>query len=583
MKKNPVIAAAHGEIPFDLVIRNVQYVNLLTKEIYDSEIGIVDGRIGHINQPGETPLQGKTEYDAGSRYAIPGLIDTHVHTESSMMTPANMAKAILPHGTTTIACDPHEIANVLGIEGVKYIIDASRDIPLTVYVLAPSCVPSVIGLETAGAAFTKEEIAAILQMERVIGLGEVMDFPGVIHQSERMMSIIETAAKHTRFLQGHAPNLTGRDLSAYLAAGICSCHETNYSEEARYKLRAGMTLECRESSIAQNIGAIAPVLKECNYPPTATLCTDDREPDDLLKDGHLDHVIRRAIAEGIPPIEAIKMATYNAAQLIDVSGIGLLKPGNLANILLLDSLDHFKVNEVFVKGMLIAKAGKMAMEIPKREFPLESRNTVILKAKPTEQSFTIKSSKPTVKVNVISFNPRMPIITDLEEIELPTRDGFIDISAREDIAILSIFERHGINGNHSTCFIKDLGLVRGAIASTVAHDCHNLLVLGKDIHDMVKAVDVLSNAGGGFVCVAGGKTEALVELPIAGLLSTKPAEEIARQNSLLKQKINEFGIRGNFPALLLLVTFALPVIPNVRLTDHGLVDVNTQTLIPLQV
>ncbi len=582
MEKNRVIAAATGEIPFDRVIHNIKFINLLTKEIYDSEIGMIDGRIGHINQPGEKPLEGKERYDGGGRYAAPGLIDTHVHIESSMMTPANMAKAILVHGTTTIACDPHEIANVLGIEGVQYIIDASRDIPLMVYVLAPSCVPSVIGLETAGAAFGREEIARIMAMERVIGLGEVMDFPGVIHQSERMMAILETAQKYTRFLQGHAPNLTGRELSAYLASGVGSCHETNFSDEARYKLRAGMTLECRESSIAQNIKAIAPVLKEFQYPPNATLCTDDREPEDLLKDGHLDHVVRRAIAEGIPPLEAIKMATYHAAKLIDLPELGLLKPGNLANIILLKSMDDFSVDEVFIKGELVARSGKLVRDFPMQEFPLEKRNTLVLKAMPTAEDFKISASGSKVKVPIIAFNPQMPIITELEYIELPVKDGFIDISGRDDLALLAVFERHGVNGNHGVCFVKGLGLNLGAIASTVAHDCHNLMVLGKNIPDMLKAVEVLSKTGGGYVCTADGHVEALLELPIAGLLSDKSAEEVAVQTGKLKQTIKKFGMTGNFPALLLLVTFALPVIPNVRLTDHGLVDVNTQTLIPLQ-
>jgi adenine deaminase len=582
MNKSKVIDAVNGDIPFDLVVKNVRYINVITKEIYDSEIGIIDGKIGHINQPGEKQLEGKKEYDAQGRYAIPGLIDTHVHIESSMMTPANMAKAILIHGTTTIACDPHEIANVLGVEGVKYIIDSSKDIQLMVYVLAPSCVPSVVGLETAGAVFNKAEIDLIMKLERVIGLGEVMDYPGVIGQSERMMKILDTAKKYTNFLQGHAPNLTGRKLSAYLSTGICSCHETNFAEEARYKLRAGMTLECRESSIAQNIKAIAPVLKEFAYPPTTTLCTDDREPDDLLKDGHLDHVVRRAISEGIPPIEAIKMATYNAAQLIGISDIGQLKPGNLANIVLLDTLDDFIVNEVFVRGELVAKDGKLVKDQPKIEYPLEKRNTLILKQKPTAESFKIKCSANSTKINVISFNPEMPIITNLEEIELPTKNGYIDISERKDITILSIFERHGKNGNTSICFLKDLGLTHGAIASTVSHDCHNLVVLGRDIKDMLKAVDVLSETGGGFICVADGNVEALLELPIAGLMSDKPVAEIAPQTSLLKRKICEFGITDRFPVLLLLATLALPVIPNVRLTDCGLVNVNTQKLIPLQ-
>lgn len=581
MEKCKVIEAAKGDIPFDLVLKNVKYVNLLTKEIYDSEIGISDGRIGHVNQPGEKPLAGLAEYDAGGKYAIPGLIDTHVHIESTMMTPANMAWAVLPHGTTTIACDPHEIANVLGIEGVRYILDSSEDISLAVYVLAPSCVPAVVGLDTAGAVFNKEEIEILMQMDRVIGLGEVMDYPGVIRQSERMAGIIDTAKRYTNFLQGHAPYVTGRDLSAYLAAGIDSCHETNFTEEARYKLRAGMTLECRESSIAQNIRALAPALKEFHYPPNATLCSDDREPDDLLRDGHLDHIIRRAIAEGIPPLEAVKMATYNAAALLRRPEIGSLKPGNRADIVLLDSLDPFIVNEVFVRGELVAKAGQLVKDLPRRAFPVEKRNTVILKEKPTPESLMIPGHGSAGKIAAIGFNPQTPVITNLETLELPIRNGFYDIAGRDDLAILAVFERHGVNGNHAVCFVKDLGLRCGAIASTVSHDSHNLVVVGKNIPDMLQAIAVLAECGGGYVCVRDGKVEALLELPIGGLMANRPVEEMAAQTALLKAKITEFGIEGSFPVILLMTVFALPVIPNVRLTDCGLVNVNTQTLIAL--
>lgn len=583
MKRNKVIEAANGDIHFDLVVKNAKYVNILTKEIYDAELGIIDGCIGHVNQPGDPPLEGLSVYDAEGRYVIPGLIDTHVHIESSMMTPANMAKAILVHGTTAIACDPHEIANVLGIEGVKYIIDSSRGIPLAVYVLAPSCVPAVVGVETAGAVFSAKEIDEMMRMERVIGLGEVMDYPGVIHQSERMSEIIAAAKNHGKFLQGHAPNLTGRGLSAYLASGVSSCHETNFSEEARYKLRAGMTLECRESSIAQNIKAIAPVLKECGYPPTTTFCTDDREPDDIIRDGHMDYVVKRAIQEGIPPIEAVKMATYNASQLLGLPDNGILTPGRLANMVLLDFLDEFSVNEVFVRGELVVKEGRLIKDFTIKEFPVEKRNTVILKQKPTLENFKIavKSSGENVKLPVISFNPKMPVITDLKEIDLPVNKGYVDISKRDDLAIMAIFERHGVNGNSSVCVVQNLGLKFGAIASTVSHDSHNLIVLGKNIQDMQKAVEILTETGGGIVCVADGQIEALLELPIAGLMSDKPVEKMAPQISLLKTKIHQFGISGDFPVILLITVFALPVIPNVRLTDLGLVNVNTQSLIPL--
>ncbi|WP_193774590.1 adenine deaminase [Vallitalea guaymasensis] len=580
MKRSKVIDAILGSTLYDTVIKNVKLVNIITGEVYNSEIGIIDGKIGHVNQPNEAPLSGNKEYDAEGKYAIPGLIDTHVHTESSMMTVANMAEAIVVHGTTTIACDPHEIGNVLGMEGVKYIYESSEDIPLMVNVLVPSCIPSALGVETAGAEFGKEEIEKLMKMDRVAGLGEVMDFPGVINQSSRMMEIIETAKNYTKFLQGHAPSLVGRELSAYLSTGISSCHETSFSEEARYKLRAGMTLECRESSIVHDIKALAPVLKEFNYPVTTTFCTDDREPDDILKEGHLDHVIRVAIKEGIPPIEAVKMATYNASKLLNKDDIGLIAPGRYANIVLLDRLEEFVVNEVFYKGELVAKEGKMVKPVPNKNYPLENRNTVIFQEKPTKEDFRIASDKDEATMNIIAFNKEVPIITDLEQITLNTNNGYVDISDREDLAVLSVFERHGKKGKKSTCLVKDLGLTHGAIASTVSHDTHNLAVVGKNEDDMMKAVDTLCEVGGGIVCVVDGEIEALIELPIAGLMSDKKIDELAPKTALLKAKISELGLKATCP-IIQVASFSLPVIPNVRLTDLGLVDVNKQEIIPI--
>jgi len=580
LKQDKVMDAILGTIPFDLVIKNVNIVNVITKEIYKSEIGIVDGKIGHVNQPYDGPLTGKEEYDAMGKYAIPGLIDTHIHTESSMMTVANLAEAIVVHGTTSIACDPHEIGNVLGVEGVKYIIDSSEDIPLMTNILVPSCIPAVMGVETAGAEFGKEEIEELMTMDRVVGLGEVMDFPGVMNRSTRMMEVLDTAKQHTEFLQGHAPSLVGRELSAYLSTGIASCHETSFTEEARYKLRAGMTLECRESSIVHDIKALAPVLKEFNYPDTTTFCTDDREPDDLLSEGHLDHVIRVAIKEGIPPIEAIKIATYNASKLLKQSNIGLLTPGRYANVVLLDSLDEFMINEVFVKGELVAKEGKLVQPIIKKDYPLEKKNTVIFHNKPTINDMTIKCDKDNVTMNIIAFNKNIPIVTDLQHITLPTKDGYVDISGRDDLAVLSVFERHGKNGNKATCLVKDLGITHGAIASTVSHDSHNLVVIGKNEEDMIKAVNTLCETGGGIVCVSNGSIEAIVELPIAGLMSTETIKELAPKTALLKEKIQSLGIQSTCP-ILQVASFSLPVIPHVRLTDKGLVDTNTQQVIPI--
>lgn len=580
MERKTVIDAINGDVLFDLVIKNVQLVNVITREVYQSEIGIMNGRIGHVNQPGEESLEGADIYDAKGMYAIPGLIDTHIHTESTMMTLNNVAEALLVHGTTTIACDPHEIANVMGVEGVKYIVESSKNTPLLTYVLAPSCVPSVEGLETSGADFMSKEISEILKMDNVIGIGEVMDFTGVIGQSKRMMEILDEARKQNAFLQGHAPMLTGRKLSAYLSTGIKSCHETSFADEARYKLRAGMVVECRESSIMHDVAALAGVIKEFNYPENATLCTDDREPDDLLSEGHLDHVIRIAMREGIPAIEAIKMSTFNSARLLGLEDVGSLAPGKLANIAIIENLENINVIDVFVKGEMVVADGRLKEKIKAKTYPIEKINTVKLKEEPKHEDFRIKCDKDSVKVNVMAYDINVPIITQLETVEVSTKDGYIDISNESDLAMLTVFERHGKNGNKMTGIVKNLGIKKGAIASTVSHDCHNLVVLGKNEDDMLLAAQTLAKTGGGIVCVLDGKIEAIIELPIAGLLSDRPVAELAKKTSLLKQKMRDFGMVSSC-LLLQVATLSLPVIPEVRLSDIGLVDVNNKKVIPI--
>lgn len=581
MKRSRLIQAANGQIPLDLVIKNVQLVNVFTKEIYPADIGIAEGYIAHVTQPGEEGLSGEKEYDAQGKYAVPGLIDTHIHIESTMMNPTNFAKAVLPHGTTTVVTDPHELANVLGLEGVRYILEASAHLPLRLYVLAPSCVPSALGVETSGAAFNAPEIATMLEWERVIGLAEVMDFPGVISQSERMNKILEVAREKGGFLQGHVPFLTGRGLSAYQCSGVNSDHETVDTQEAIYKLRAGMVLECRESSIAQNIKALAPALKACNYPPNATLCTDDREPDDLLREGHLDHVIRRAVQEGVPVLEAIRMCTYNAAQLTKLHDHGALAAGHVADIVLVEDLTAFKVNEVFIGGKLVAKDGKMVVELTAPAHPVESRNTILLAKEPSAATFQIEvGSKEKAEVNVIAYDSQNPLLTKLAKMELPVKEGKIDISQNPELCYISILERHGKNGNISVGLVRGLGITQGAIASTVSHDCHNLTVVGRDPEDMALAAQELAKCGGGIICVAEGKVLAKVELPIAGLMSPKGVEELAQETAHLKETIKSLGLRGEYP-LLRVATFALAVIPEVKMTDQGLVDVLTQKFIPI--
>ncbi|BES63998.1 adenine deaminase [Gottschalkiaceae bacterium SANA] len=574
-----VIQAAKGTIPFDLVIRNLKYVNLITREIYPAEIGITDGKIAHVSQPNERGLEAKSYYDAQGKHALPGLIDTHVHIESSMMNPAHFAEAIVPRGTTTIAADPHEIANVLGTAGVKYIVESSEEIPISIFVLAPSCVPSVPGMETAGAAFGPVEIKEMLKLERMIGIGEVMDFVGVLEQSERMSGIVGAGKEAKLFVQGHAPSLSGRDLSAYLSAGIESDHETSFSEEAREKLRAGMVLECRESSIVHDLEALVPVIKELQYPDTTTLCTDDREPDDLLQEGHLDHGIRRAIALGMPPIEILRMATLHGARLLRLRDRGILTPGKRADLILVEDLEEFTVDEVFVAGELVAKAGAMTVEVTVPSHPVEEHNSVHLDRPITEADFEVRASGDVVRLNVIAYTPETHILTKRVVREFPVESGLVVMDDVE-LCRLAVFERHGVNGNRSLGVIQGFGLKEGAIASTVSHDCHNLVVVGKDPHDMKIAAEALLASGGGIVCVKDGKQLAMVELPIAGLMSKKGLAEMAVETKKLKETIISFGIDAVSP-IIQVAAFALPVIPEIRLTDMGLVDVIHQSWIPL--
>lgn len=579
IKKNAVMSAAMGEIEFDLVITGGNCLNVYTKEIYQADIGIVDGRIAHITQPGENGLTGKSIYDAKGKTVIPGLIDTHMHIESSMMNPGNFARTVLPHGTTTIIADPHELCNVLGGAGMEYFLESSENIDLRVFGVVPSCVPSVVGLETSKTEFGGNEIDSMLSLPRVLGLAEVMDYPGVIHQGRRMMEILECARKHDKLIEGHAPDLKGGALSAYLASGCESDHETRGVDEAIKKLRAGMVLECRQASNCHDMAHIAKALVQLDYPENATLCTDDREPDDLLNEGHVDHVIRVAIGSGIPPIQAVRMATLHAASLARLRDRGALKAGFLADIVLLDSLNEFIVNEVFVGGKLVARDGKMIQESIIPYHPIESVNTMILAHEPKEEDFQIPYPDDDAKLNTICFHPDDPFFTTLESYSFPMEEGYADINSQENFATIAVFERHGVNGNIACAPIHNIGLKYGAIACTVSHDCHNLFVIGKNKADMVVAARQLVKCGGGFACVKDRVVETLLELPICGLMSSKSVELLSKEVSQLKQTINSMGITSHSPVNLL-TAFCLAVIPQVRLTDKGLVDTINQTIIP---
>ncbi|MGI5838927.1 MAG: adenine deaminase [bacterium] len=582
MNRSELIEAALGQRPCDLVIQNINLVNVYTGEIYPAAIGVYGEYIAHVTVPGEAPPEGKTVYAGNGKYAVPGFIDTHVHIESSMLTSANFARVVLPHGTTTVLTDPHEIGNVLGLRGVKYMVDSSAGLPLRILILAPSCVPSVPGIETAGADFGAAEIKTMLGWDRVLGIAEVMDYPGVIYQSPRMNEILAAVRAAGGVIQGHSPFLTGRRLSAYLCAGPDSDHEVMTEADTLAKLRAGMIVDAKESSITKNIREIFRAYQSLTCPPNITLCTDDREAADLLHEGHLDEVLRRTIEEGVPPAIAIRIATLQAANRIGLKEYGAIAPGKIADIVLLADLAKVKVSDVFVGGSLVAREGALAVDIPARSFPLEAENTVILDKPLTMEDFTIRApeNEKQVAVRVLAYQAAASLRMDFESVTLPVKDGAVCCDGIPDLNYVAVFERHGRNGNRSLGLLRGFGLTEGAIASTVSHDCHNLTVVGTSASDMLLAARTLAQCGGGLVCVRDGHVQALIKLPIAGLLSPLPAEKLAPSVQSMKEVMRSMGLAGANP-LLRVATLTLAVVPKAKITDVGLVEVETQKLLPL--
>jgi len=569
---------------YDIVIRGGNVVNVFTGEIVPAEIGIYDGQFGEIRTVGGSGqhLEGATVVDVDGAYVTPGLIDSHLHIESSMMTPVHFAQAVLPCGTTCVAVDPHEIANVLGIEGVRYMVETSRSIPLSVYVQVPSCVPAVPDKETAGAVFSVKEISEMLDWDDTIALAEVMDYPGVINGESRMRSILAAARSKGVIICGHCPMLTGSGLAAYLAAGPRSDHEFVAGDEVLEKLRAGMFIEARVSSHSQNVSVLAGVLEKLGHlPPNVVLCTDDVLPNDVVGRGHMDFAIRKAISAGITPVDAVRMATINAANRYRLWDRGAVAPGRRADLCIVPDLNDFRVDAVYVKGRKVAEAGRLVVDIPVQMHPVESRNTVTLP--PGRDSDVLIPPTPvtdgTVMANVMRVN-NQSLLVEWEKRQLLIADGKPQLGPEMDLALVAVIERHTGTGNVGFGLVSGLGLAEGAVATTVAHDSHNLLVAGYDMEEMWAAVLALKESGGGVVYVRQGQVAGMVELPVAGLLSLLPAGELAPKLEDLQQRLKNAGIAYDDPLMAFLI-LALPVIPRLRLTDKGLVDVDKQEMVPL--
>jgi adenine deaminase len=587
-----LIEAAAGRRELDLVLQGVRVIDVFTGRAVQGDIGIFSGRIAHISGPDEPPLTGRINLRREGFWAIPGLIDTHVHIESSMITPARYAEVVLVHGTTTVVVDPHELANVLGLQGVRYMLEASKGIPLRVLVMAPSCVPSAPAVETSGAEFDRAEIAQMLTWPRVIGLAEVMDYPGVIRCDGRMMRELDAADAAGALVQGHAPGVRGRDLSAYVSAGIESDHETRLPQDALAKLRAGLYLEVRESSLSPNAKPLAEALRGLGYLPTVTLCTDDVVPEDLLRHGHLDHVVRRLIQEGLDPLDVIRFPTLNAATRLRRRDLGALSPGRIADIVLLSDLHQVTVHEVYRAGHLVASDGHCVVDcnpIPTDLIrQVESAQTIHLPENLSADIFRPRLPEhPSgrARIRVIDFHGRRaPIRTTYGTLDVNVHNGVIEIPGPTSphLCILAVVERHGRSGRTACAIIRGFGPRSGALASSISHDAHNLTVVGTDPDDMLIACRAVAECGGGLALVRSRQIIARISLPIAGLISPHPVDTVAQEMAQFRKACENAGMSGDC-AFTGVFSLTLAVSPEGKLSNLGLVDVNRQKLLPLAI
>jgi len=562
-----LVRSALGKKPFDMVITNTRLVNVFTGEILEATIGISSGYVAYVGYAGEH-LDAHHYLDAQGRFAVPGLVDAHMHIESSMVTPAAFAQGVLPHGTTVVAADPHEIANVIGVEGIKMMISASKNLPLKIYTLVPTCVPSLPGMENAGADLGAAEVEEVLALENVIGLAEVMDFWSVVNLEPKMTGILDVARRREGLIEGHCPVFTGRELQAYIAAGVDSDHTLMDVKKAQEKLRLGMTVEIQEKSITPELMQYIESLPDSS---NFLLVTDDVMADKLVYQGQLDALIRKAIQCGLSPIKAIQAATIRPARRLRLYKHGAIGPGKVADILLLDSLEDFSIHTVIADGELVAEDGRLVKPIELNRFPAEAYNTVKLEEL-TASDFTFKTSKAsgTARIRAIKVNP-VTTETDIQEVTVPIKDGIIDTQA-SGLCAIAVFERHGRKGSRSMGFIEGTGIVRGAMATTYAHDSHNLSVIGTNPEDMALAANTLIKCGGGMAAVKDGKVLSLVELPIAGLLSDKPMDEVAKKLAHFRTTLHDMGVCHKKP-IMMLACLTLPVSPKVKMTDLGMVDV----------
>ncbi len=589
MNSSPVtpemLAVARGDAPADLALTNARVVNVFSGEIIAGSVLVHERRIAAVLPTGESFMAAQT-VDCGGSFVAPGFIDAHMHVESTMMPPSEFVRLAVPHGTTGVVLDPHEIANVLGIAGIRAIMENSRGLPLNCMFALSSCVPSC-HLETSGARLEAADLAPLFDDERVVALAEMMNFPGVVHADAGVLAKVNLGLAR-RMVDGHAPGLSGRGLQAYAAAGISSDHECTRIEEAREKLCAGIRIFIRQGSAARNLEALLPLITDATR-SRFCFCTDDRHPADLKDEGHIDHVVRLAITGGLDPVAAIAIGSFNAAQHYRQRDRGAVAPGYFADLIVFDGLKKIQPRQVYFEGTLVAENGKYLGPSSNpsdaaKKFP---PSAVRLPSTLSETSFRIHSPLPTPhspalpRIRVIGMDPHQ-LVTEHLILEPKVEGGVIVADLARDILKMAVIERHRGSGNIGLGFVKGFGLKRGAIASTVGHDAHNLAVVGTNDADMLAAARALAQAGGGQCAVEGGRVLALLPLPIAGLMSDQSAETLIRQQHALHEATKALGCPHADP-FMPLSFMPLPVIPKLKLSDLGLVDVERFEVVGLVV
>ena len=561
LKKQRIIAAAAGREPADLVLKNATFVNVFSNELSTMDIAVAEGLI-----VGMGSYQGRSEVDCTGKIVLPGFLDAHIHLESSLVSPTEFVKAVLPHGTTTVVTDPHEIANVMGTDGIEYMLQATEDLPVDVRFMLPSCVPAT-PLDESGAILDYRAIDSFYDHPRVQGLAEMMNFVGAINGDEQTVEKIVAAQAHHKKIDGHAPDLQGNDLNAYIAAGVYSDHECHDVKDAIAKLERGQFIMIREGTAARNLEALMPLLTG-KYADRCMFCTDDKHPNDLLEKGHIDYIVKKAISLGADPITAVKVACHNAARYFLLNNRGGISPGYLADFVIIDNFQDFNIEQVYKKGVLMVDHGEI------QDFP-----------SPEIEPYLVERAHKTFHVAALTaedFVEKRPRgIIGMVDGEITTVDaGYSDrIDVEYDVLKIAVVERHKNTHHIGIGYIQGYGLKSGAVATSISHDSHNIIVVGTNETDMAAAVNRVVELNGGIVVWAGGQPGAEVPLAIAGIMSDEPLVTVNEKLETAKDAAHKLGVNPGIDPFMTLSFMALPVIPSLRITTRGVFDVTTQSYV----